>query len=213
MSAAGSVHPFKLASILLQYPTRALFEGLDALDAANAAQPSRIQKKLSRFLAWLRETEPVEVAARYVETFDLKRRSVLYLTYYRYGDTRERGMALLDFKRAYREAGLSPTDDDLPDYLPMVLDFAAAFPRGVGLLVEHRCELEILSRGLREANSPYADIIDGISANLPALKRGDLAVVRKLWEGGPPSEEVGVEPFAPPRYLQSPNLVQLKVRR
>ncbi len=50
-----------------------------------------------------------------METFDLRRRCALYLTYYRYGDTRKRGMAMLAFKAAYRAAGLEPTDSELPD--------------------------------------------------------------------------------------------------
>ena len=62
-----------------------------------------------QFLAWLRATPPAEVAQHYVETFDLRRRCALYLTYYRYGDTRKRGMAMIAFKAAYRDAGFVPS--------------------------------------------------------------------------------------------------------
>lgn len=205
MSGASAVHPFKLASVLLQYPTRALFEGLDALDAAAAeVRPRPQSRKLAGFLAWLRATAPTAVAQHYVETFDLRRRCALYLTYYRFGDTRLRGMSMLAFKAAYRAEGLVPTEDELPDYLPMVLDFAAVSPRGEQLLVTHRADLELLLRGLREAKSPYADIVDAVSSRLPALHRRELAMVHKLWEKGPPTEDVGIEPFAPPDYLRNP---------
>ena len=50
----------------------------------------------------------VELAQAYVETFDLRRRTSLYLTYYLHGDTRKRGMALLHLRRLYRAAGLEP---------------------------------------------------------------------------------------------------------
>ena len=87
----GQATGYKLASVLLQYPTRALFDGLDELDAAARSAPRGARGPLAAFLAWLRATPPHEVAQHYVETFDLRRRSALYLTYYRHGDTRPRG--------------------------------------------------------------------------------------------------------------------------
>src|SRR5215469_2525898 len=114
--------PYKIASVLLQYPTTALFDGLDVLDAEAARLRRPCAAPLGRFLGWLRATPPIEVAQHYVATFDLRRRCALYLTYYRYGDTRKRGMAMLDFKAAYRAAGLEPVEGDgeaggeLPDY-------------------------------------------------------------------------------------------------
>ena len=198
---AGAVSPFKLASILLQYPTAALFDGLGDVEAAAAGSSRASREAFARFLAWLRVTNPTEVARHYVATFDLRRRCALYLTYYRYGDTRKRGMAMLAFRAAYRAAGFEPTDDELPDYLPMVLDFAALTPSGEKLLRAHRTDLELLRRALRQADSPYADVIEAISAQLPALRRRDLARVAQAWQDGPPAEDVGLEPFAPPAYL------------
>jgi nitrate reductase delta subunit len=189
--------PYKLASVLLQYPTMALFDGLDVLEAEAPAA-------FGPFLGWLRATPPSEVATHYVETFDLRRRCALYLTYYRYGDTRKRGMAMLAFKAAYRDAGLDPVDSELPDYLPMVLDFAALHPRGEKLLRAHRADLELLLRALRDVPSPYAGIIEAVCARLPALRRPDRALVQRFWDSGPPAEEVGLEPFAPPEYLGAP---------
>jgi len=157
-----------------------------------------------------------------VETFDLpggrggssprrrQSRCVLYLTYYRYGDTRKRGMAMVAFKAAYRAAGLEPvkgegeSGGELPDYLPMVLDFAGSHPRGEKLLRAHRADLELLLRALRDAPSPYAHVVEAVCARLPALRRPDEALVRRFRESGPPAEEVGLEPFAPPSYLEAP---------
>ena len=195
------VSPFKLASVLLQYPTAALFEGLDQLDAVAAAAPRASREPFGRFLAWLRATPPDQVATHYVETFDLRRRCALYLTYYRYGDTRKRGMAMLGFKAAYRAAGLEPDEAELPDYLPLVLDFAALHVGGEKLLRAHRADLELLLRALRQAGSPYADVVAAVCTQLPALRRPDLALVRRAWAEGPPAEAVGLEPFAPPGYL------------
>jgi nitrate reductase delta subunit len=192
----------KLASVLLQYPTTAVFDGLDALDAfAATTGPKPARESFARFLGWLRATAPNEVAQHYVQTFDLRRRCSLYLTYYRYGDTRKRGMAMVVLKTAYRDAGFVPSDDELPDYLPMVLDFAALCPRGQRLLTGHRPDLELLRRALVDAESPWAEVIAAVTANLPKLGKYDLDRVRAAWESGPPTEEVGLEPFAPPEYL------------
>ncbi len=193
---------YKLASVLLQYPTVALFEGLDRLDAAaSETRPKASREAFARFLGWLRATEPTEVAQHYVETFDLRRRCALYLTYARHGDTRKRGMALLAFKTAYRVAGFAPSDDELPDYLPLVLDFAALAPDGEKLLRRHRADLELLRTALHDAGTPYADLVEAVCARLPRPGRRDLALVRRAREQGPPEEEVGLAPFAPPEYL------------
>jgi nitrate reductase delta subunit len=192
----------KLASVLLQYPTTALFDGLDALeDFAAGTAPKSARASFGRFLDWLRVTAPSQVAQHYVQTFDLHRRCTLYLTYYRYGDTRKRGMAMIIFKTAYRDAGFVPSDDELPDYLPMVLDFAALCPRGQRLLSGHRADLELLRRNLTKAESPYADVVAAVIADLPGLGKRELQQVRAAWESGPPREDVGLEPFAPPEYL------------
>lgn len=199
MSEVGA---FKLASVLLQYPTAAVFSGLDELDGvATAISPRESRESFGQFLRWLRRTPSTEVAQHYVETFDLRRRCALYLTYYRYGDTRKRGMAMLGFKTAYRAAGFVPSEEELPDYLPLVLEFASMAPRGVLLLRSERGDLELLRKALHEAGTPYAAVVDAICAQLPKARSRDLALVRKHWATGPPHEDVGLEPFAPPEYL------------
>jgi nitrate reductase delta subunit len=193
---------YKLASVLLQYPTAALFDGLGELDAfAATTSPRQARAAFGRFLAWLRATAPADVAQHYVQTFDLRRRCALYLTYYRYGDTRKRGLAMLAFKTAYRDAGFIPSEEELPDYLPMVLDFAALAGRGQRLLRSRRADLELLRRALAKAGSPYEDVVAAVCAQLPRLSRRELGQVLAAWQAGPPREEVGLEPFAPPDYL------------
>ncbi len=192
----------KLASVLLQYPTATLFDGIDVLArAAAAATPRKTKDHLTTFVGWLGATPPEEVARHYVETFDLRKRCALYLTYYRYGDTRNRGMALVEFKNAYRTAGFTPDEAELPDYLPMVLDFAALCDRGHRLLHGHRTDLELLRRALDGAESPYAEVVAAVCASLPGLGHRELRQVLSAWQSGPPTEQVGLEPFAPPDYM------------
>lgn len=191
----------KLVSVLMQYPTSALFEGLPLLCELTEQTPRKVREHLATFVQWLGYTAPDDVARHYVKTFDLRKRCALYLTYYRYGDTRNRGMALIEFKMAYRAAGFTPDEYELPDYLPMVLDFAALCERGQRLLHGHRADLELLRKALDEAESPYAELLAALLAALPALGRRELKQVLAAWQSGPPTEDVGLEPFAPPDYL------------
>ena len=100
----------------------------DEIAAEVAALPDGpVRDALERFLAgWT--GDQTALAARYVETFDLRRRASLHLTYYAHGDTRERGMALLRLKKLYRAAGLPMESAELPDHLTVMLAFAALAP-------------------------------------------------------------------------------------
>ena len=147
--------------------------------------------------------DPVAAQQRYVDTFDLQRRSSLYLTYFRHGDTRRRGLSLLRLKRLYRAAGLVLEDGELPDYLPVMLEFAAMAPEGLGLrlLAEHRGDLELLRLHLEQLRSPYAHLLEAICDGLPRLRIPELEEVRRLLREGPPKEEVGLEPYAPSEVM------------
>ncbi len=150
----------------------------------------------------LREQAGV-LAADYVATFDLRRRCCLYLSYYAYGDTRKRGVALLAFKRAYRQAGVELATIELPDHLSVVLEFAATTDLAAGraLLLEHRAGVELLRLALQDAASPYADAVAAVTATLPALRGDERQAVARLAAEGPPGEDVGLEPFAQPDLM------------
>jgi nitrate reductase delta subunit len=193
-------------SLLLAYPGDGLADRLDLLrDVATAAGP-RIGGPLLRFLDHAASTAPYELAAEYVATFDHRKRCCLFLTYYAYGDTRKRGMALLRLKQVYAAAGLRLADDELPDHLAVMLEFAAiAGPdAGRALLLEHRAGLELLRMSLHDIASPWAGVLDSVSATLPALRGGEREAVARLAAQGPPEEQVGLAPFGPPEYMPQP---------
>jgi nitrate reductase delta subunit len=201
---AGATRPYKLLSVLLRYPDERLTAARNELAAAVAELPRSPEKPpLERFLAHLEQATPRELAQGYVETFDLRRRTSLYLTYYLHGDTRKRGMALLRLKRLYAAAGLELAREELPDYLPLVLEFAALAPEGAGatLLRQHRPSLELLRANLHAAGSPYAHLLDAVCAGLPRLTALEREHVRRLAADGPPNEQVGLQPFAPPEVM------------
>jgi nitrate reductase delta subunit len=195
---------WRIAALLLDYPAQQTLDMLDGLHAGAIALPAPAGPALVSFVDHLRGTPPIELAAYYVETFDLRRRNCLHLSYYAFGDTRKRGMALLRFKHAYRAAGVELGEHELPDHLAVVLEFAATVDPVAGrrLLVEYRPVVELLRLSLHECESPYAAVLEAVCATLPELNVAERRRVAELAAEGPPEEEVGLEPFAMDPTLQ-----------
>jgi len=199
----------RVAALVLEYPGEDLLGLLPDLRRAVAGlgpRDAHLRVPLEQVLDHLACTPLRELEAQYVETFDLARRRSLYLTYYAYGDTRRRGVALVELKQAYRAAGLELDADELPDHIGVVLEFAsspdpAAQESGLRLLLAHRAGLELLRLALLDAASPYAGALVAVCATLPPLTGKDREAVARLAAEGPPGEEVGLEPFAPPSYM------------
>jgi nitrate reductase molybdenum cofactor assembly chaperone NarJ/NarW len=186
------------ASVLLQYPDREMVERIPLVRAALAELPSHPSRdRLLRFLDHTHQLGAVALASHYVDTFDFRRRSCLYLTYYADGDTRRRGVALAKLKRRYHQAGLHMAPGELPDFLPAVLEFTAS-TGDREVLSEHRPALELLRLVLTESGSPYALVIEALCATLPGPSPKDREAVLALAASGPPREEVGLEPYPTP---------------
>lgn len=191
----------RIAALLLEYPTDELLGMLPTLRDAAAEVGEVAQAALLSTLDGLDGVPLTELQARYVETFDLRRRCSLYLTYYAYGDTRKRGVALVQLKQAFRDAGWEPVDSELPDHLAVVLELASADgaqEAGLRLLLEHRAGVELLRLALLDAGSPYAGALVAVCGTLPPLAGEDREAVARLAAEGPPGEDVGLEPFGPP---------------
>jgi nitrate reductase molybdenum cofactor assembly chaperone NarJ/NarW len=195
---------YKLCSLLLCYPDEELLDARPALSSAvEDLRATAARTALQRFCAWWAREDPLALQQHYVKTFDLQKRSGLYLTFYGDGDRRERGVALLRLKRLYRAAGLPLDGTELPDYLPAMLEFAAAAPSGHGSIVlrEHRAALELVRLSLRERETPYAHVLDAVCSAVGEPSAADRARTIKLAASGPPQELVGLEPFAPPEVM------------
>lgn len=177
---------YQAAARALAYPDDAFHADLPLLREA--------APELGEFLAHAAAGPPGELAAHYVQVFDFKNRHSLYLSWWRDGDTRRRGMSLVRFKEVYREHGLEFSGEELPDFLPVVLEFSAqAGPR---LLQEHRSGLELLRMALADFGTPYASVLDAVCSTLPGPSPKDRAEALAPARSGPPREEVGLEPFS-----------------
>ena len=197
----------RLLSLLLDYPDEQLLAGHDEIAQALATlEPSPRRDGLQAFVTWLYGTDRFTIEQEYVASFDFSKRTTLYLSFYTYGDRRQRGMAMLALKERFFDAGLPFVDGNLPDYLPAVLEFAALAPAEDGdeLLRQLRAGIEIIRAGLHRTHSPYAMLLDALVAGMAKLTRQQRAALEKLAVEGPPTEEVGLEPFAPPEFMPEP---------
>lgn len=188
----------RLSALLLEYPSPSLLQLLPYVKEALEDLPPSRRNPLALTVSHLASKPLEELEVAYVDTFDLKRRCSLYLSYFAYGDTRKRGVALVQFKQAYNAAGMKAGDHELPDFLPVVLEFAATTDAqaGIELLLAHRAGLEVLRRSLIEMDSPWRGPLIAVCDTLPALRGNEADAVEKLIIDGPPDEEVGLEPFA-----------------
>ncbi|MEI2671415.1 MAG: nitrate reductase molybdenum cofactor assembly chaperone [Marmoricola sp.] len=186
-----------VCSRVLDYPTPELLDDLDQLEALVPDDDN-----LATLLTHLRSHSLQELQQQYVATFDHTRRCALYLTYFAYGDTRRRGVALVQFKQAFRKAGVEfdESADELPDHLCVVLQLGAAYDADAAwrLMLDHRAGIEMLRQALAAEGSPWLGAMLALCSTLPALRGEEADAVRKLIEQGPPDETVGLDPYTMP---------------
>ncbi len=192
-------------SWLLDYPTEAHRLRAPGVRAAIADLPAPVREPLGDVLDAIESQPLARLQSDYVDTFDVTRRCALHLTYYTCGDTRKRGVELVRFKQAYRDAGAAYDHEELPDHLGVVLEFGATVNHAVAwkLLCDHRVGVELLARALTDRDSTWAPVLRALRATLPALDGTDEEALARLIAEGPPSEQVGLEL---PGYALDPRL-------
>jgi nitrate reductase delta subunit len=154
---------YQAAALCLTYPDDDFVARLPLLREA--------APQLRKFTDHATVTAPQELAAHYVQVFDFKNRHSLYLSWWHDGDTRRRGMSLVRFKDIYKAYGMEFTGEELPDFLPAVLEFTAR-TGNTELLTEHRDCLEQLRSRLTDFGTPYASVLDAVCAALPIARTG-----------------------------------------
>ncbi|WP_226435077.1 nitrate reductase molybdenum cofactor assembly chaperone [Rhodococcus yananensis] len=194
----------QVASLLLAYPDAQMPQRLDTVEELLGHITGDDRDALARVAAYLRATERTVAECDYVDTFDMRRHSTMYLTYWTGGDTRNRGTDIHAFARVYMDAGVEPPTGEAPDHLPVVLEFAATVDPDAGgkLLAAHRVPLDVLRGALVERGSPYADVITAVCATLPPVSDQEEQRALLLARSGPPAEAIGLQPFTltvPPR--------------
>ena len=146
---------------LLGYPDAELRGNLaairDALQIESALTPSRLDE-VDALIHSLERAAPLDVEADYVQLFDRGRATSLHLFEHVHGDSRDRGPAMIDLAQTYEKAGLFLADGELPDFLPVVLEFASTQParEARAFLAEMAHILNAIFTALQQRRSAYA---------------------------------------------------------
>ena len=149
---------------LLSYPDAELRQHLpelrDVLHNELALSPRRLIE-LDELIDTLAQADALDAEAGYVELFDRGRATSLHLFEHVHGDSRERGPALIDLAQTYEKAGLYLAPQELPDYLPAVLEFVSTQPpeEACAFLAEMAHILNAIFTALQRHQSPYASVL------------------------------------------------------
>jgi nitrate reductase molybdenum cofactor assembly chaperone NarJ/NarW len=160
----------KIASYLLQYPDESLRHSFESMtEVINDLSPGRAREILADFLQNFKRRKLLSWQEEYSRNFDLNPATCLNLTYHKYGDGKGRGPALAQLHQVYHQAGYETATGELPDYLPLVLEFLTICPgkEYAWLLQEYRSQVETLANRLQKAGTPYAHLLSVIVDTFP----------------------------------------------
>ena len=183
---------FRVLSALLAYPepelAAALEEGMAILEGEGLV-PVRERRALLPLLESLRERDMLSAQERYVALFDRRRSASLHLYEHVHGESRDRGQAMVRLKELYRLHGLEIEARELPDYLPLFLEFLSLIPpkAAQSILAEAMPIVAAIGQRLREWQSPYAAVFDAIGAL--AKSRPNAAEVETILKALPPEDD------------------------
>lgn len=157
----------RVLAALLAYPDaglRAHLSEMSTLLEADAALPASRLAELQALIRQLASAQPLDAEVAYVELFDRGRATSLYLFEHVHGDSRDRGPAMIDLGEMYAKAGLLLRHDELPDYLPVMLEFISTQPprEARNFLDEIGHLLNAIFAALQQRGSAYASVLGAL---------------------------------------------------
>ena len=157
----------KVMAHLLSYPDAALRRHLPELRGALQAEQALASARLAELqtlMAHLAGPDALEIEAQYVELFDRGRATSLHLFEHVHGDSRDRGPAMIDLAQTYEKSGLYLGPDEMPDYLPVVLQFVSTQPpaEARAFLGEMAHIFNAIFNALQQRNSAYASVLGAL---------------------------------------------------
>ncbi|WP_433706611.1 nitrate reductase molybdenum cofactor assembly chaperone [Paraburkholderia sacchari] len=162
-------HTYRLLAACLEYPTETLVSALDEareLVRSERALRGETREHLLRFLDYLGSRDLLSLQENYVALFDRGRATSLHLFEHVHGESRERGQAMIDLKQMYEGHGLLLGPGQLPDYLPVFLEYLSILEAGEArsLLGETVAILQAITAELSRRNSHYAYVTGAVLA-------------------------------------------------
>lgn len=157
---------FKLSSIFLQYPNKDWFQNEEIEKLIFQLEDLTIRRLLMKFFNYTKEVDFYELCENYSQTFDFSDNAPLYLTYKKYGDSPERGPALVKLKQEFANNDYFVKDDELPDFYPLVLEFASLREGDEAnhILMKHKEAIDVVETHLAEIDSPYQFVVKASNA-------------------------------------------------
>ncbi len=190
---------------LLSYPTEEMRRALPEIAAAVASSPllaARERAEIAALIDDLAGGDLLELEERYVDLFDRRRATSLNLFEHLYGDSRERGDAMVDLKRIYGRAGFELTTNELPDYLPILIEYLSC--RSIGEARDMLSDCAHILRKIAEAliarESAYAGVLQALIV-MAGERPVDPASVR---QAQPPREDIDRDWFEEPAFANVP---------
>ncbi|HLR07729.1 MAG TPA: nitrate reductase molybdenum cofactor assembly chaperone [Bacillota bacterium] len=156
---------YQMIGYLLKYPTEDMQKALpDICIEIEKVAAKPVIEKVHQFIDHCERMSLDEWISYYVEYFDFGRLTNLYVTYLKFGEKRERGIELLKLKQYYEAHGFTVTDKELPDYLPLMLEFCAHVPVEVSneLLHVYSKTIHQIHDQLKKVNSYYSSLLDAL---------------------------------------------------
>lgn len=156
-------------AVLLGYPSAELQANIRSVREAIAGEralPNAELRRLESLLARIDSADLLDVQSDYSELFDRSRSLSLHLFEHVHGDSRERGQAMIDLGEQYMKAGFFLDTGELPDFIPVFLEYASCLPRGEAkeMLAQPAHVFAALAERLDKRPSPYAAIFHGLVA-------------------------------------------------
>lgn len=160
---------FKVLGLLLSYPRPEWVSHLDECEQLLAEEnflPRKHIKAVTAFIEHLKGADIYAAQEEYVTTFDRGRSHCLHLFEHIYGESRDRGQAMVNLADAYEEKGLFIDQSELPDFIPLFLEFLSMCPldEAVTLLGEPIDIMATIEARLKEKGSPYASVFGALVA-------------------------------------------------
>lgn len=158
---------YKILGLLLSYPTADVLAHMDDLMQVLESEqllPSRQLKKIKSFAASFRNRDIYDIQEEYVELFDRGRSHCLQLFEHIHGESRDRGQAMVNLVEAYAEKGLYISAGELPDYLPLFLEFLSLCPADEAqeLLGDPINVIAGIGVRLKKRGAPYAVVFESL---------------------------------------------------
>ncbi len=166
----------QVLAVLLSYPDDDLLNRLDEIaSTVDRSHSAEINSAIQAYINYLKTHAPIHVQERYTAIFDMNPATTMNMTYHAYGDNEKRAAALAHLQHNYEQAGWDRITGELPDYLPMMLEFLSICPDPKHTAPVWQClsGMQPLVERLEKSEAIYAALLQPI-VNMAAQRRASV---------------------------------------